>query len=293
MRVLVTGSEGFLGKHVVSALEDAGHDAIGLDVRQQTFIPRIKADITGLLSKDLFGVVGLDAVIHMAAIAAPRTCDTDPALAYNVNVNGTHQVLKLAVESGAKKFVFISSAHVYGIPPKQLPTVEYSRLDPQDIYTTTKILGEQLCHLYWLNHSLNYTILRLFNAYGPGQQLGYFIPDMIQKALISGIELGGGETTKDFVYVDDVVRAVLLALETSFVGPINIGTGVQTSLNEVAMMIADQVGSSFEATNMSSGYPTRMMADYDRAKKVLGWEPTVNIEEGLRATVGKGTRSLV
>lgn len=284
MKVLCTGAAGFLGQAVCVALKEAGHEAIGLDITKQTHTPRIEADITKPLSKDLFGVVGLDAVVHMAAIAAPRTCDADPTLAYDVNVNGTHQVLKLAVESGAKKFVFMSSAHVYGISPRYLPTDEQHPLHPQETYTTTKILGEKLCELYHENYGLSYTTLRLFNAYGPGQLPGYFIPDMILKAKAGGITLNGGETAKDFVYVDDVASAVLAAIETPYVGPVNIGSGLQMSLSAVAQMISSHYRDA-EHCIRNVGKGTQMQADWSRAKRILGWHPNVDLMSGLDATI--------
>lgn len=286
MRVLVTGAAGFLGQAVCCALEAAGHSPIGLDICDRPdrmgLVEWMEADIT---RKIAVGPLPVDAVVHMAAIAAPRTCDADPTLAYDVNVNGTHQVLKLAVEAGAKKFVFMSSAHVYGISPRYLPTDEQHPLHPQETYTTTKILGEKLCELYHENYGLSYTTLRLFNAYGSGQLPGYFIPDMIQKAKNSGITLNGGGTTKDFVHGDDVVRAVLAAIETPYVGPINIGNGVQYPLSRVAQIIADTSGVSCTHKITNDGEGTQMQANWQRAKQVLGWAPTVGIVEGLHATI--------
>jgi len=279
MRVLVTGAAGFIGQHVLKALEQGGHEAIGLDVTQPVRPPWVYADIT----QSLQAIPGLDAVIHLAALANPRECDANPAKAFNVNVNGTQQVLKMALESDAKKVVFASSAHVYDIPPRYIPTDEVHPLRLNNTYTTTKILGEQLCQLYFENHGLGYTTLRLFNAYGPGQSLGYFIPDMIAKAKSGSIQLVGGFTTKDFIHVDDVAEAFLSALETSFVGPINIGTGQETQLFSIAMMIADRFGVGCDD---SGGAATRMCADWRRAKRVLDWCPTVSLEEGLRAIIG-------
>jgi len=281
MKVCVTGASGFIGHHVAKALHEAGHFVVGIDLMppyQGTCDGWGNCDITCPLEK----IPDLDAVIHLAALANPRECDANPAAAFNVNVNGTHQVLKMALESGAKKVIFSSTAHVYGVGPKYLPTDEMHPLSLGNTYTTTKILGEELCRLFYENHGLSYTVLRLFNAYGPGQRAGYFIPDMLAKAKVGDVSIGGHETTKDFVYIDDVAQAFVLALETDFVGSINIGTGIQTQLGAIAQKIAHEMGVNFSCTTWPNC--TRMQADRNRAAKVLGWAPAINIWEGLRAT---------
>ena len=273
MKVLVTGANGFIGRHVTKALQDA-HTVITLD---NVGAVDIKADITQPLSK----IEGLDAVIHLAAVSHPRDCDTNPSRAIDVNVNGTHQVLKMALESGARKVVFSSSAHVYGISPRYLPTNETHPVWLQNTYTLTKILGEQLCHLYYENHGLNYTVLRLYNAYGPGQLPGYFIPDFLLKAQRGQIDLQGSNITKDWVWVGDVADAFVKALSTSFVGAVNIGTGVETNLETIAHSIARAY--QVNLLSFPIAVPTRMCADIGRAQRVLGWTPKVTIGEGLDA----------
>lgn len=275
MKVLCTGSEGFLGKHVCAQLKDCGHEVVGLDLAPTA---NIVADITKVLP-----IMRMDAVVHLAAMAAPLTCDKYPDLAFNVNVNGTHQVLRWALESGATKFVFSSSAHVYGVSPKYLPTDESHPLWLQNVYTTTKILGEQLCRLFYENHGLSYTTLRLYNVYGPGQGSGYFIPDMVEKAQHGHVNLYGGTTTKDWVHCSDVARAFALAVETDYVGEINIGTGVETPLSHVAKIIAADHEATL--TLMPNGTHTKMQADWKRAYRVLEWSPTVTVEEGLRGVL--------
>lgn len=282
MKVLVTGSEGFLGRHVCAALRKAGHVVVGLDLAGT---PEIIADITKVIP-----LMQLDAVVHLAAVASPNVCVSNPVQAFNVNVNGTHQVLRLALESGAKKFVFSSSAHVYDIPPRYLPTDECHPLRLNNVYTTTKLLGEQLCHLFFENHGLSYTTLRLFNAYGPGQSLGYFIPDTIAKT--GRFDLMNCNTTKDWVFVGDVARAFVAALETAYVGPVNIGTGVEHTLGTVAQIIATTSRAS--VTFLENDKPTRMRANWGRAERILGWEPTIMLAEGLSATLNQAKeRSVV
>ena len=280
MKVLVTGAAGFLGQHVVKALQERGHQVIGLDLFQ---LPVPMSGIRDWVMADITKFVPttphLDAVVHLAAMAQPRECDANPSRAFDVNVNGTNQVLKMARESGAKRFVFSSSAHVYGVGPRYLPTPESHPLALGNTYTTTKILGEQLCSLYQENHGLLACTLRLFNAYGVGQAPGYFIPDMEARAKKGDITLTGANTTKDFVWAEDVALAFALAVESSYCGPINNGTGRDTALASVAFAITEAHGVKLNATHDDSA--TMMRADNGRAERVLGWKPTVTIEEGL------------
>ena len=287
MRVLVTGALGFIGKAVCASLEKRGHEVVRLDVWAEASSGGIVADITKGLKK----LPDVDAVVHLAAMAAPRECDANPTRAFDVNVNGTLQVLKAALEAGAKKAVFASSAHVYGVGPRYLPTDETHPLSLGNTYTTTKILGEQLCELYHENHGLSYTTLRLFNVYGPGQGRGYFIPDQIGKANAGGFVLRGSDVTKDWVYIDDVALAFALAVESPFVGAINIGTGIETGLGSIGKRIA--AAYQAEVILATEPHPTRMCADISRAKRVLGWSPTVGIGEGVDAIIGSRTAASI
>ena len=295
MKVLVTGAAGFLGRHICKSLNNAGHTVIGLDVSgppREVFSTRadicnewINADITKVLP-----LMKLDAIVHLAAMAAPNLCAANPSLAFDVNAQGTSQVLRLALESGAKKFVFSSSAHVYDIPPRYFPTDEVHPLRLNNTYTTTKLLGEQLCQLYFENHSLSFTTLRLFNVYGPGQQLGYLVPDLIAKAKHGRIELQGSDITKDWVFVSDVADAFVKALSSDFVGPINVGTGIETGLGTIAQIIAGAY--EVELDCHPAAIPSRMQCDRRRAERILGWCPTVDLEHGIRNTIDVAVRTM-
>ena len=276
MRVCVTGGSGFIGRYVCAALKAAGHYVLVIDPMPPGECDEWRAaDITSPLAV----VPGLDAVIHLAALANPRECDANPGKAFNHNVNGTHQVLKMALASGVRKIVFASSAHVYGISPRYLPTPETHSLYLQNTYTLCKILGEQLCQLYFDNHGLSYTVLRLFNTFGLGQSLGYFIPDQIEKAKAGKIDLTGSNITKDWISVSNVASAFVRALMTDYVGAINVGSGIQTDLGTIARFIAEVYKAELICHPVEN--PTRMQADWGRAKRVLGWGPTISLEEGL------------
>lgn len=287
MRVLVTGGAGFIGQHVVRALAKEGDEVYALDynfagIRMVPSIREVSGDIT--IALPFPGMPNeIDCVVHLAAIAAPRECDNNPMLAFNVNVNGTHMVLRYALGAKAKRVVFASTAHVYGISPRYMPTDERHPLWLQDTYTTTKILGEALCERFYDNHDLPYCVLRMFNGYGPGQSLGYFIPDMIEKAQSGRIQLGGSNTTKDFVYIEDIADAYVKAVHSDFVGHLNIGSGVESQLGSVARRIASHFGVGF--VDKPADNATRMQCDFKRAQRVLDWAPLVSLEDGLQRTI--------
>lgn len=287
MRVLVTGSEGFIGKHLVPQLYPLfgrSNEPYTLDIKPGAHFEKDIRDQAAMMQvASLLSGQGVSACVHLAAIAAPRQADKDPQLAWETNVRGTHNVLMLCRAAGIRKIVFMSSAHVYGISPKYVPTDEQHPLSMLDTYTTTKILGEKLCQLYNDNYGLSTTSLRLFNAYGPGQSSDYFLGVKLAQAAAGGpMTLMNGGVTKDWVWVDDVVEAILKALSTSYVGPINIGTGKETSLAGMAEIIAATFGVKLDPDLTSTdNSPTRMCCNNDRAKEVLRWSPKVDVVDGL------------
>ena len=294
MRVLVTGAGGFLASYIIPALVRRGDEVVGVDVNVKPAesapnglrdrVRFVNADIVDpVLSEQVLGV--FDCVIHLAAIAAPRVCDADPSRAFDINVNGTHNVLKLAMKVGAKRVVFSSSAHCYGISPKYLPTDERHPLQLLDTYTTTKLLGEQLCRLFSDNYGLPHVTLRLYNGYGPGQTAGYFIPDMIAKAKAGRIAMKGSGVTKDWVFVEDVARAFVAATDTPFVGALNVGSGVETSLGAIAGRIARAFDVPLTFLDYPKEQDTRMWCDGRWAGRVLGWTPRIDLDNGLAVTL--------
>lgn len=294
MKILVTGATGFIGKHLCRYLRETGENkVIGLDKKRGDEISDFYfADITEddamqSIENDMQSKYGgIDACVHLAAIAAPRIAAKDPKTAWDINVRGTQNVLGLCKRVGIRKFVFASSAHVYGISPRYIPTNESHPLSLLDTYTTTKIAGEKLCELFHQNYDLSTTILRLFNVYGPGQSDDYFMGVKLKQAKAGGpLTLMNGDVTKDWIFIDDVVKALCLAIHTEYVGPLNIGTGIETSL----AVIARQIGHFHdlqvipEAGNDNS--PTRMACDNHLARTVLNWKPEIDIGFGLRQTI--------
>ena len=300
-RILVTGAAGFMGSHLIPALVERKYEVIALD-KKGAFeagtlrdvrgrITLVEADITRFSELDKVGS-DIDYIHHLAAIAAPARCRDEPSLAYEVNVLGTHNVLRFAKSRNVKKFLLTSSAHVYGISPRYMPTPEIQPVWLQDdVYTATKILDEYLTRLFFENYSMPYATIRLYNSYGPRQTVDYFIPAKITEALKTGrISLSGRRVKKDFLYITDVIDSYIRILESDFVGEINIGSGIATSLETVARYIAKSLAA--ELGFLEDQTETAMQADTSRARKVLGWQAKVPLEKGLDMTIDSIKRSL-
>ena len=303
MRVLVTGAAGFIGTHLVKHLWDDGHRVTRLDLRLMgisTALNRegamvvtcpptdIRDDLAMGVHEDASAKCGgYDACVHLAAIASPNVCGSDPATAWSTNVQGTFNVLGLCRWLGVKRVVFMSSAHCYGISPKYLPTDETHPRALLDVYTATKVAGEDLCEMFWLYHGLSYCALRLFNAYGPGQSDQYFVGRKLAEAKAVRVTMRTPlrDVTKDWIHVSDVCRAIALALASDYVGAVNVGTGVETRLADIAETIAAGFGVEVEPEDVGDPGPTRMCADWSRAKNILGWSPKITIEQGLAALI--------
>lgn len=311
--ILITGAAGFIGRHLCAELISRDHDIIALDrdAERLAALPigdhgtKRLCDIRNVEALKSIGkslkAVRIPTLIHLAAVAAPRIAEKQPDLAWATNVQGTYNALRMAQAIGIRRVLFFSTAHVYGISPKYLPTDETHPLALQDTYTSTKIAGEELCALFFRNYGISHTTLRLFNGYGPGQDANYFIGAKIRQArraqemMRHGV--GGNwespltmpfqkDVTKDWVHVDDIVDATVRALETVFVGPINIGTGIETSLESIVQWIAEETGAPIEPEEKAQdGGPTRMRCDWSRAKSILGWEPRRMFEFELRRLV--------
>lgn len=294
MNILVTGAAGFIGHHIVNALKKENANIIGLDIADMSDleIKRIEGDITDDVAME--GVrhylenleaIKIDTIIHLAAIASPPLAQKEPARAWLTNVQGTHNVLQLAQKIGCPRIIFFSSAHVYGISPKYLPTDENHPLALHDLYTTTKIMGEELCRLFYENHGISYTALRLWNAYGPGQSKDYFIGAKLTQAKNGKLTIRNEGVTKDWIHVKDVARATMMALKSHYVGPLNVGTGIETSLGEIVKTFSESFDILATKEEVGDEGPTRMKCDPKRIKSTLGWQHEISFRDGLEELI--------
>lgn len=295
MKILITGGAGFLALNLAHRLAIGGADVFLADVVDYTIsypaegkrphsvrLNVAKAADFDSLPRDF------DFVYHFAALSSPAACDTDPDQAFKLNVQGTYNVLRYCARNSVGKVVFPSGGHLYGDHPNYLPLDEKHPVDLMNhVYNATKKLGENLCAEFWKSHGLKYVAFRLFNVYGPGQSTEYFVPSMIMQALREGrVTLRNGKPRRDFTYVSDVVDAFVMAIQSSyFGGPMNIGTGKDTSTLTVAKFVAKTTGAKLVVLEEKAFGPMRARCDNSLARSKLGWKPKTTLEEGLKESI--------
>jgi nucleoside-diphosphate-sugar epimerase len=290
-RVLVTGARGFIGKYLVAMLLRQGAEIKGLTIDAGPARDQVRwarGDITDHSS--IKGVCqDIDVIFHLAAISNVDASVRDPLRTINTNTMGTANLLEEARAGGAKKFVYISSAHVYGVP-RYVPVDEAHPTVPREAYAASKIASEQIVQAYANSYGLDFAILRPFNVFGAGQDTSFLIPGVISQALKNGvIRVGNTDPTRDFLYVDDCVSGFLCVGDRG-TGVFNIGAGDDRSIATVVEKIRDLVDpclaiESDEGRKRAGKVEIpRLCADVSRLK-ALGWKPEIGFDEGLARTV--------
>lgn len=303
MLYVVTGGAGFVGSHLIEALSLAGHELVIIDDLSSGRIeniagvsanPRIRfvqgtvLDL-GLLLEEFQGA---DGVFHQAAFVSVPGSIRHPLQSHEVTLTGTLNVLLAARDTGVKKVVHASSAAVYGNLPG-IPKREDMPVEPLSPYAVAKYAGEQYCRVVGLLYDLPTVSLRYFNVYGarqdPASDYAAVIPRFVAN-LRKGkppVIFGDGIQTRDFVYVKDVVRANILAMECGAEGVYNIGSGKETSINELATILMGLLGFSGQPVHAGGrpGEVRHSVADISRARSLLGWEPAFSLEAGLSDTL--------
>lgn len=303
MTYLVTGGAGFIGSNLVHALLARGETVRVLD----NFATGLRENLEDLPGKpELFeddlrdadavrrACEGVEVVFHQGAMpSVPRSVE-DPRTSFEVNAGGTLNVLLAAKEAGVRRVVFAASSSAYG-DTEVLPKHEGMLQSPQSPYAADKVYGENLCKVFTKCYGLECTGLRYFNVFGPRQRpdsaYAAVIPKFIE-AVLTGTPPrinGDGSQTRDFTYIENVVGANLLAAEAPEApGQImNLGNGGRTSLLELLELIGKVTGKPVnpEFGPVRAGDVRDSQADIDRAVSILGYRPTVDLEEGLRRTV--------
>ena len=280
----VTGSSGFIGGHLVHALKDSGYDVLEISRSANS------TDITDW--NQVEKIPAQDMVFHLAGITNIQEAFTQPRDVYFTNYVGTLNMLEWCRIHDIEKMVYVST-FVYGVP-QYLPVDEKHPTAPNNPYSQSKLMGEELCEAYCRDHGLNVTILRLFNIYGPRQTGNFLVPQILRQLSSGEVVLGDPSPKRDFLYISDVVNALVAASESDMDGcnVYNIGSGESYPAGEVADMLADIY---FEQTgkNVSIKYTyakrkseiADTIANIDKAQKDLQWIPQVDIRTGLSMTL--------
>ncbi|MBM7116804.1 SDR family oxidoreductase [Archangium primigenium] len=299
MKVLVTGGAGFIGSHVCDAFVRSGHEVIALDNlssgKKENLDPRVRLEVADIRSPEAAALVRAErpqVLLHLAAQMDVRRSVEDPRFDADANILGFLNLLEAGRASGVQKVVFSSTGGaIYG-EQDVFPAPESHATRPISPYGVSKASGELYLNYYKAQYGLKYVALRYANVYGPRQnphgEAG--VVSIFSTRLLAGQDCtiyGEGKQTRDFVYVEDVARANLLAAEKDYSGPINIGTGVETDINRLFSLLAQSAGVS-KPPGHAPGRPGEQMRsciDNRLAREVLGWQPTVDLAEGTRRTV--------
>ena len=297
---LVTGGAGFVGSHLVERLLDLGIETIVIDnfstgsmenLRSVESNPKLHI-IRGDVSKSLVAIPKtkkIDVVFHEAAIASVPASIKDPEHVHNVNVNMTLDLMNYCVRQGINRFVFASSAAVYGMVDGDIP--ESTACRPASPYGAGKLSIENYLHAYWSSYGLEPVMLRYFNIYGPRQQPGDYsgVITIFIENLLSGLPptiMSDGLQTRDFVNVKDIVQANILAMDsTRAAGQVlNVASGSSTTILRIAEILEtvlekQDLGVNFAPARIGDVRNGR--ANIEKIRTVLGYSPSVSLEDGL------------
>ena len=303
MRILVTGGAGFIGSHLVEKLLAAGNEVVIVDDFNDFYDPQIKhaniagfaKDVTvccidlrdGAAVRGLFHREKVDAIVHLAARAGVRPSIQLPQLYYDTNIMGTLHLLEAARVTGVERFVFASSSSVYGAS-KTVPFSEDQHLTQTlSPYAATKVAGEFLCSTYSHLYQMRVVALRYFTVYGPRQRPDLAIHQFTRRIYAGQPidQFGDGSTRRDYTYIDDVIQGTTAALK--YEGPrydiFNLGESETIQLKELISAIESALGKKAKVNRLPEqpGDMPLTCADISKARKCLGYNPTMKFSEGL------------
>ena len=298
MKVLVTGGAGFIGSHVCDKLLAQGFEVLAVDDlssgRRENLDPRVRLhqlDIRSPETAKLIRDEKPDAISHLAAQMDVRRSVADPRFDADVNIGGFINILEAAVKAGTRRVVFSSTGGaIYG-EQDVFPAPESHPQRPCSPYGVSKASGELYLNYYRQQYGLSYTALRYANVYGPRQnphgEAG--VVAIFCSRLLEGKDcqiFGEGKQTRDFVFVDDVARANLMAVQSDYVGAVNIGTGVETDVTTLYDKLIAVPGLDKPPVHAPAkpGEQMRSCIDPTLAGKLFGWKPEVDLARGLEMT---------
>jgi len=299
-RVVVTGGAGFLGSHLCRSLLERGDEVVALDNLVTGSIENIEelfgAGFTFVehdVSNHVWVPGPVDVVMHLASPASPVDFERIPIQILKVGGLGTHNTLGLALAKGAR-FFLASTSEVYGDPLVHPQPEEYwgnvNPIGPRGVYDEAKRYAEAMTMAYHRHHGVEVRIVRIFNTYGPrmrpddGRAVSNFLVQALRGEPIT--IFGDGSQSRSFTYVDDEIRGFLALLDSELNTPINIGNDNEFTIAQLAELVIDVTGSSSELVHLPLPVddPMQRKPDLTKARTLLGWEPTVQLREGLERT---------
>ena len=298
-RILVTGGAGFIASHISDALLERGNEVHVLDDLSGGKLENVpdaavfhEMDIRSEETAELFESVGFDVLMHCAAQMDVRRSVADPSFDADVNLRGLLNLMESGRHNYLKKVVFASTGGaIYG-DPDYVPQDEEHPLRPLSPYGIAKLSSEHYLEFYHHTYGIDFVSLRFGNVYGPRQnphgEAG--VVAIFTERLLVGAPVfinGDGNQTRDYVFVEDVVRANMLALDHPGSGIFNIGTAIETDVNELFRIIRDEIDPTYKERHADAkpGEQMRSVLSFEKARAELGWEPEVDVRDGLERTV--------
>ena len=292
MKAFITGGAGFIGLPLVRYLLEQGHEVKVLDLQKPDIehknLKWINKSIMDEIAED---IQGCDIVFHLAALLGVDNSDNKPLETMRINLEGSVNVFKSAVEANVKHMIYVSSSEVYG-EPRELPIREDSVKGPISTYGVSKLAAEIYAKAYNHEFGTDIKIVRFFNVYGPRQSPNFVIPIFLKNSLEGNPirVFGSGSQTRCFTYVDDAIEGIMEVFEKGKTGEAyNIGNNQPTTLLELANIIKELTGSKSEIIKVGFGKDTRLRKreiEYripDISKMMeLGWEPKIMVREGIK-----------
>jgi UDP-glucose 4-epimerase len=302
MRIAVTGGAGFIGSHVVDQLVAAGNEVIVIDdfstgklenIEHHRTNSSVRIEQADIRDRDTMDCVlgGVDIVFHMA-VACLRTSLHDPVAVHETNATGTLTVCQASYEAGVQRFVYVSSSEAYG-SAQYVPMSEDHPLNPTTVYGASKAAGELYALAYWRTYGFPVVVVRPFNTYGPREpsegKRAEVIPKFVMRAMagLQPVIFGTGDQTRDFTWVEDTARGIIMAAECDeLVGEcINIARGQEVSIARICELVLEKTGRrDLKPIYREDGRPGdvhRHYADVGKAQRLLDFSATVDIESGI------------
>ena len=286
-QIIITGHNGFLGSNLLLKLISEKYDITGISktIKKNNLIKQIKRNILDIKESD---IANNSCIIHLAAITNVAYCEKYPEECYKVNAIATQKILEIARKKNCS-LIYPSTSHVYAIPHK-LPIKEAHPTNATSVYSESKISGEKLCETYSKSYGLNISVLRLFSTYGP-KNSEYKVESRIITQLLSNrpIKIGNLFPKRDFVYIDDVIRAFQTVMKNlKGFNTYNVGSERSYSIQEICNILKKLSGKKnpiiVDKKKLRKNDIKNVVSDCSKIKK-LGWKPRVSINKGLELTL--------